>query len=352
MEPGRPPAKPPTDNGGPTTFNNPFPYGDPTGNGGTTFGNPPPPFGNPIIPPTGTGGTGTGGGGSTLVGLDALIDTLRSRNLHAQADAILVADLYQRNAVVTDPMTGQLRQYADAVFSSGSDGIKFINATMIAGVPNSLNYTTSLIRFNQPLPAAYWTATQTAFVGGSTPPSWYAVRYLTDISNTVDHLMVDASGGSSFLDTMTSRYVTHFTDIQTSINGIVLWAKNSGGTTYLGGATPTTSVMSTPHADHEVKNTYSDGTYVTVRTMFADDQGTIASMASKPTTMSASSYLDNLNVRTMIRSNLLSKGSLDIFGTAKGRRLSGLMTYDDGEAAAILNGTQSPLGAPIGLLPS
>src|SRR5258705_88890 len=105
-------------------------------------GSPPSPTTNP--PPPGGSTTGTN---PTQIGLTALIDTMNSQGLQNIAQSILVADLFQRNEVRLDPLTGQYRQFADAVASSGSDGIRFMNATMIPGHPETLNYTVAYTKF-------------------------------------------------------------------------------------------------------------------------------------------------------------------------------------------------------------
>lgn len=326
------------------------PYGNgfngvPPPSGGTAdYGYPPP----TTVPPTGSDNTG---GTATTVGLDALLDTMRNQNLHDQANSILVADLFQRHAVATDPLTGQLRQYADAILSAGPDGIRFVNATMIPGVPDTLNYTTAFTRFNRSLPAAYWEATKTAFIAGSAFPEWHAVEYHSDVSNTVDHLNVDATGGHILLDA-SSRHVTRFYDISARINGTTLWSKNGSSIFYLGGALPSKTINFTGQADIEIKNAYLSGDYLSVRNIFSDDGGRIVSLADLPSSSTASDYLNSLNALTTIRSNLLHKGSLDLFGSAQARTLSGMFSYTNDDAVNILKGYSAPFAAPLGLIPS
>jgi len=310
-----------------------------------------PPMNTVLPPPIPPGGNSTGSTPPLLVGLDALIDTMRSRNLHEQANAILVADLFQRNAVRTDPLSGQLRQYADAVYRDGTDGIRFVNATMLPGIPDTLHFTETRTKFNTTLPTAYWNATRTAFAADSTFPSYYAVEHHTHISNTVDHLNVDAYGGFPTIGS-DLLYETTFNDISTKINGTTLWSKT--GTTYFyrGGAAPTTTKTATGRADIEVRDQYNDGTFLTVRHTFSNDQGQIPSLANLPSTMSADNFLNTLNIRTTIRSNLLQKGSLDIFGSVQGRTLSGFYSFDQFDAKDILQGLHEPFGAPIGMTKS
>lgn len=306
-------------------------------------------IGLPPIPPGNSGGQPP-----QLVGLQALIDTMRSRNLHEQANSILVADLYQRNAVRTDPLTGQLRQYADAVLKVGSDGVRFVNATMIPGVPDTLNYTTAYTKFNAALPSNYWVATRTAFYApDANSPSWYATDYQSVVSNTVDKLEITASGGTPIFDSGIGRYKTQFTDMSARVNNTTLWTKTSGNIVYLGGSAPSRFQTFTGHADKEVKDVYSTGDFFSVRNTFSDDNGRIVSLSDVPSGMNADSFLDTLNVRTTIRSNLLSKGSLDVFGSAQGRSLAGLLSRGhQGAATGLLNGQLPVEGAPTGLNPS
>jgi hypothetical protein len=300
---------------------------------------------NPLPPPGNTGNTSP-----TAAGLEALVDTLRSQNLQDQANSVLVADLFQRNAVRMDPLTGQLRQYADAILTNGPDAIKFVNANMIPGRPETLNYATMITKFNTTLPSFYTDATKTAFQSpGTTAPSYYATEYHADISNTVDHLRIDATGGVSALDAFNSRYVTKFNDRKTEINGTTLWSETSGVMTYRGGSAPAGFQNATGIADHEVGERYATGDFFSIRTTFSDDNGRIVSAADRPGSLTPSQYLDTLTVRTTIRSNLLQKGSLDLFGSVTARVLSGAYWINDSQASQILNGNIIPIGAPNGL---
>src|SRR5262249_50798899 len=74
--------------------------------------------------------------------LQALKDEIQRQNLSSKLQGILVAGLFQDGAVKIGP-DGQLHQYSDAVVQNGSDGITFQNATMISGLPNTLNYQTT-----------------------------------------------------------------------------------------------------------------------------------------------------------------------------------------------------------------
>jgi hypothetical protein len=283
-------------------------------------------------------------------GLDALVGTLRSQNLYDQANSILVADLFQRNAVRMDPLTGQLRQYADGVLKAAPDAIKFVNANMIPGRPDTLNYSTMLTRFNAPLPANYVDATRVAFFSpGLTTPSFYATEFHADISNTIDHLRINATGGTTSVDSPNSRWVTKFSKRSTEINGITLWSDDSGAMTYRGGSTPERFQNATGIADHEVKEVYGNGDFYSVRTTFSNADGRIVSAADRPTGSSLSDFIDTLTVRTTIRSNLLQKGSLDLFGSVTANVLSGNYFMNEFQAGKILNGQILPNTAPTGL---
>src|SRR5258708_27437271 len=88
------------------------------------------------------------------VGLQALYDTIRSKALDDKLQGILVANLFQDGGVALGA-DGQFHLYADAVVQAGDPGIQFLNATMLNGQPDTLNYQRTTLTFNQPLPTDY-----------------------------------------------------------------------------------------------------------------------------------------------------------------------------------------------------
>ncbi len=330
---------------------------------GTTATNPntAPPIMPPFIPPSGTGG-GTSFD-PTQVGLDALVGTLHGQALYDQAQALQIADLYKMNAVKMDPLTGQLRQFADAVLRVGGDSIKFVNASMIPGQPGTLNYATTVTRFNTLLPTdnTYINATKTAFNAQaytSTPPPYYAIEYHSDMSNTVDHVYMDATGGNSVHDPDLGHYTTEFSNMQARIsnpNGTtVLWNEGGSGLTFLGGAEPSRFFNSlSGRADSEVKEVYATGDWFAVHTTFSQgDSNQPVSLLDVPSTMTADQYLETLFVRTTLVSNLFVRGPITVFGSVRARTLAGMYSFNNLDATHILNGTKNPEGAPLGLIPS
>lgn len=298
----------------------------------------------PLVPPVGNQSPNP-----TQVGLDALVDTLRNQNLYDQANSLLVADLFQRNEVRMDPLTGQLRQYADAILKQGADSIKFVNANMLPGRPDTLNTMTAITRFNTALPALYTDATKSAFYADAGMPTYWATDYNLEISNTVDKLQVIANQGAPVVDSLLSRYVTKFDYVSTRINGTELWHINGANSFYLGGSRPNTTSHSLGGADHEIVNHYSTGDFYAVRTTFSDGNGHIVNAGDRPSGMTPSEFLNSLYTRTTIRSNLLSRGHLDIYGSVQARTLAGLYSINDAEAMGILNSNMSPPTAPLGL---
>lgn len=359
--PPRPPVSPTSAGPFPNTPFNPL--------SGTGFENRPlvndpnrPPVVDQVnLPPAGnTGGTTFN---PTQVGLDALVNTLNGQAFYDLAQAVQVADLYRMNAVKMDPLTGQLRQFADAVLRVGNDGIKFVNASMVPGQPGTLNFATAYTRFNTALPTgdSYTSATKIAFADPTSTlsaPAYYAQEYHSDMSNTVDHVFVDATNGNSVLDLGKGYYVTQFSNMQARIsnpNGTtVLWTKNGGSTSYLGGAAPIRGFLNLPgRADREMRDNYSNGDWFSVHTTFSNgDSPSPASVADVPSGMNAGQYMDTLFVRTTLVSNLFMRGPITVFGSVRARTLAGMYSITPTDALNILNGLQTPDGAPTGLVPS
>ncbi len=301
-------------------------------------------------------GQGGGGGGGTAQGFDALIDTLRANQFHDQANTILVADLFQRRAVGTDPLTGQYRQYADAIASAGSSGLRFLSASMVAGQPQTLSMDMVRMTFNQPLPSLYTDATKTAFYSTSMPTYWVK-SYVRDMTNTVDHVLLNLDNGHPVAGT--GGYVTRFDDGAAKVaypgGETTLWTLSGGNISYLGGAAPDHTVVQVGNANTEVQNVYHNtgagDLFFSVRNTFSEPGGRIASPGSVPNGMSASEYLSGLNVRTTIFCNRFAKGRIDLFGSAQARLFAGLFAFQgDSEASNILHGN-SIREAPNGLDP-
>ncbi len=341
--PPRPESKGPPIPNGPPLVSNPLnnPYGP------TPFQGP-----NPFLPPPIP--SGDGGSPTTLNPADplqALKDEINRQNLASQLQGVLVGGLFQDGAVKVGP-DGQLHQYADAIVQNGSDGIKFMNATMVSGRPGTLNYQTTTIRFNQNLPSDYTLATRTAFRSDSTMPTYYATDVDNYRSNTVDYLDVKASQGSPHFSAPENRYVTKFDQQKAEINHTVLYDCVSTGCTYLGGSAPSVSLAPFGGANVELKNQYSNGVFVARHVTYSDDHQQIPSLSNVPAGSSPKGYLTELNVHDVLVSNLFTHGPILSFGSSQSRILSGVDSIlTNADAQQILTG-HIPEGVPDGLFRS
>lgn len=349
--PGQPPPPPPNWNN--TSFN-PL--------SGTGLENPPPPNGpapfNPYSPPpTGNTNTTTLGDPSTL-GTQALMDTIRAQNLQTQLQGLLVAGLYQDGSVKLGP-DGLWHQYADSINLTAPDQVEFLNATMIANQPNTLNYQKVWMKYNTTLPTSITTlaaATRTGFRGDplGASPSYYVTDFSNYRTNMVDNVTVTGSGGNPIFDSAISRYVTKFSNENCKVNGTTLYSTVGANTTYLGGAAPTAQYnIGSGQANVDYRNTYSNGVFLGRHvTYFNPDTQQMANLSMAGGTANALSYLGGPTLVTQdtLVSNLFTKGPILSFASAQSRIFSGIdSVHGTGDASAILNG-QLPVGLPDGLL--
>lgn len=320
----------------------------------------PPPSGptalNPYGPPP-TGNTTTLGNPTTL-GTQALRDTILSRNLQTQLQGLLVAGLYQDGSVKLGP-DGLWHQYADSIHLSAPDQVEFLNATMIANQPNTLNYQKVWMKYNVSLPttmSGLAAATQSGFRGDSAGnlPSYYVTDFTNYRTNTVDYVQVTGSAGNPILDSSLSRYITKFSNESCVVNGTTLYNTASGVTTYLGGAAPTAAYhIGSGQANVDYRNTYNNGIFLGRHvTYFNPDVQQMADPSMAGTTSNSLSFLGGSTLVTQdtLVSNLFTKGPILSFASTQSRILSGIdSVHGSGDASAILSG-QLPVGLPDGLL--
>lgn len=195
-----------------------------------------------------------------------------------------------------------------------------------------------LFTFNNTLPSNLSDVTKNmnTYYGNTAP-----LIYLTDVnsvmSNTVDKVTEDASGGRMIADNPTSPSVwTHsFSNYsfyaagknEANLNdgkGKLLWSYNSSNEpkySYLGGLQP---VMLTVYPDGEnvlhsiSKNTYSDGTYISAEDFVIFDNGNIAKYSDlklKPGE-SKNDFIDKLNFERVYNSSMFSD-KIDLVFSAK-----------------------------------
>lgn len=288
------------------------------------------------------------------VGVQALFDTIRAKALDDRLQGLLVASLFQDGGVSLGA-DGQFHQYADAVAGIGDRGIQFLNATMLSGQPDTLNYQRTTLTFNQSLPSDYTLATRTAFRSdGPTFPTYWATDVENIRSNTVDALTVQANNGTPVFKSDLNRYVTVFSNetatISTPDASVTLYQRQDGNTTYLGDTPPTVEVLNNGNAHTTIRNTYANGVVVERNVAYVDSAGNGVSLDNLPSNSAPRDYLASLYVQDTLSCSLFVKGPITTFGTAQSRLLAGLDAVStDKDATDVLAGGPLP-GAPDGLL--
>jgi hypothetical protein len=209
-----------------------------------------------------------------------------------------------------------------------------------------------LFTFNNTLPADLSNVTKNMNTYyGNTAPDVYLTDVNSVISNTVDKVTEDASGGKMIPDnplnpSLWTHFFTNYSFYAAGSNeagenggkGKLFWSfsdSNNNGVydsnefTYLGGIKPTSSVIYPSGEDvlHSISNnTYSDGTSITAEDFVIFDDGNVAKYDDfklKPGE-SKNDFIDKLNFERVYKSSIFSD-KIDIVFSAKLLKDAGLI---------------------------
>jgi len=200
---------------------------------------------------------------------------------------------------------------------------------------NRFDFGKILFTFNKKLPDDLSLVTKNMMTYyGSNEPDIYLTEMNSVISNTVDKVTEEATGGYMKPDDVSNPSVWTHTFSNYSFyaagknerdenggKGKLLWSYSNGNYTYLGGTRPDV-IKQNPDGDEVLhnyaKNTYSDGTWISVDDYVVFDNGKVATLGdfSLKSGEDKNSFIDKLNFERVYNSSLFSD-KIDLVFSAK-----------------------------------
>lgn len=267
----------------------------------------------------------------------------------AQAQAEMQSSEYQNRKVAIDAYGNRVRM-EEYVIRPQADQFKYV---VLNTREDRFDFGKILFTFNQALPGdlSRATANMTSYAGSSAP-EWYLTEMNSVMSNTLDKVTEDASGGRMIADNAASpsEWSLFFTNYavyaagpdQANENGglgRMLWSYSdgnmdgvaqSGEFAYLGGSAPSASVTYPAGLDtfHTItRNTYSDSTWIEAEDFVLFDDGKIAETGDFAQRLGASmsSVSDRLNFERVYTSSLFGGRKIDLEFSAKLLKDAGLI---------------------------
>lgn len=214
-----------------------------------------------------------------------------------------------------------------------------------------------LFTFNAALPANLSDATAGMITSpGASAPAWYLTSMNSVMSNTLDKVTEDASGGAmvyngSLTDPRFNLVFNSYSfyaagPAEANDNGglgKLLWTKtdynvynnSQSNITYLGGSAPAITASSPSGSDafHTyAKNTYSDGTWIAAEDFVLFDDGDILSTGDFSSGLgqgdTVDAVTDRLNFQRVYTSSLFGGRTIDLVYSAKLLKDAGLLRFE------------------------
>jgi len=212
---------------------------------------------------------------------------------------------------------------------------------------NRFDFGKILFTFNDTLPRDLSSVTKNMMeYYGNVKPSIYLTGINSVISNTVDKVTEEGTGGDMKADNPDNPSVwTHtFSDYsfyaagknesnENDGKGRLLWSYSNGNYTYLGGVKPE-SIKLNPDGDDVLhnysKNTYTDGTWISADDYIVFDSGKVATLSdfSLKSGEDKNSFIDKLNFERVYKSSLFSD-KIDLIFSAKLLKDIGIINIDN-----------------------
>ncbi|MFH1379374.1 MAG: FecR family protein [bacterium] len=196
---------------------------------------------------------------------------------------------------------------------------------------NRFDFGKILFTFNKNLPEDLNLATKGMFHSEKEAPVWYPTDILSVMSNTIDTVTEEASGGhpQSSGSGGSVYYDTVFDQYDFSANNTSLWGYDKTSvpeSEYYYGDTAPTSVWSQPGGSQlfhfTAKDTYADGTWIQAEDFIINDEGDIASFSDivDPSKISADdirSKILQMNFERVYTSSLFDGRTIDLVFSSK-----------------------------------
>ncbi len=269
----------------------------------------------------------------------------------AQAQAEIQTSEYQNRKTAIDAFGYRVRM-EEYVTRPAPEQFKYV---VLNTRKDRFDFGIILFIFNKALPEDLTLATKNMLTySGSTPPEWQLTDLSSVMSNTVDKVVEEATGGHMVADNpgLPTRWDLFFSNYAFYVQGggqpmIELWSFTDNGDnipqagefTYLigpdtygiGNANAPTASFSYPSGTnvfHSIgKNTYKDGTWIQAEDFVTFDDGKIASESdfARRASLSMGSVADRLNFERVYTSSLFSGRKIDLVFSAKLLKDAGLL---------------------------
>jgi len=291
-------------------------------------------------------------GDRKLMARKEIYNDISKESIIKQAQAEIQMSEYQNGKTAIDAFGNRVR-IEEYIVRPAENQFKYV---VLNTREKDFNFGKILFTFNTALPEDLTLVTKNMIsYEGSSQPKWYLTELNSVISNTLDKVTEDASGGHMVPDDTISptRYDLFFTNYavyaagpsQANENGglgRLLWKYSDTNNnniadasefTYLGGIAPTT-YRSNPMGDNVfnniVKNTYSDGTWIQAQDFVLFDDGKIVStddLASRLGISTKNDLIDKLNFEKVYTSSLFEGRSINLEFSAKLLKDCGMIRF-------------------------
>lgn len=305
----------------------------------------------PAANPEGPQDMNSAAGGQRQQARAEIYGELSKADVIARAQEEMQSAEYQSRKVAIDAF-GQRVRMEEYVMRPAADQFKYVVLNTRDG---RFDFGKILFTFNQALPSDLSLATRGMLeTSGSSAPQWYLTAMNSVMSNTLDKVTEDASGGKMVPDNASSpsSWTHFFSDYavyaagpsEASENGglgRMLWsysdsnadnAVQAGELSYLGGAAPS-SLQTNPAGDDTfftvTRNTYSDGTWIQSADYALFDNGKILSSGDFASSLGTSmdTATDRLNFQRVYTSSLFGGRKIDLEFSAKLLKDAGLLRF-------------------------
>ncbi|HAH32626.1 MAG TPA: hypothetical protein DCL44_09980 [Elusimicrobia bacterium] len=315
------------------------------------------PHNNPNPP----GNLNTSIGDAKALARREIYNEMSKEDVLASAQAEIQSAEYQNRKVAIDAFGNRVRM-EEYIVRPAEDQFKYVVLNTRAA---RFDFGKILFTFNNALPSDLSLATKNMISAyGSTRPEWELTEINSIMSNTLDKMTEDASGGKMVPDDAGSPTVwTHFFSnyavyaygwqegdnpaaVPNGGMGTMLWSFNDsnsdntvqgGEISYLGPSGPCvtapTGGVTSPSGDdvfHTItRNTYSDGTWISAEDYVLFDNGKILSTGDLASTLGSNmdKVTDKLNFERIYTSSLFGGRKIDLEYSAKLLKDAGLLRF-------------------------
>jgi len=302
--------------------------------------------------PDGPGDMNSAAGGLRELARAEIYGELSKEDVLSRAQEEMKASEYQSRKVAVDAYGNRVRM-EEYTIRPAANQFKYV---VLNTRDNRFDFGKILFTFNAALPANLSDATANMITApGSEAPAWYLTDMNSVMSNTVDKVTEDASGGAMVFNNSLSdpRYNLIFGNYafyaagpaQAGLNGglgLQLWAKTNynvpnnthSSISYYGGAAPTivTAQPGGPDVFHTYTgNIYSDNTWIAAEDYVLFNDGDVLSTGDFNSGLgqgnTVDAVTDKLNFQRVYTSSLFGGRTIDVMYSAKLLKEAGLLRF-------------------------